>query len=101
MRYSLRLGDTNVASHMPALPPALLMPVSSLRAYLEMTQSVLQLRADVYMGQSAVLAVTGCGGPLGSAAFSALLASTGLVDEQLENKSAVTPIATTKPCLTT
>ena len=50
---------------MAALPFSFLKPGTSLALTFRMTKSVVQLRAEVYMGQKAVFAGTGSGGGAG------------------------------------
>lgn len=56
---------------MAAFPFSFLKPGTSLLSTLRITKSVVQVRAEVYMGQKAVFAGTGSGGAAGAALVSA------------------------------
>src|SRR4051812_37449317 len=56
---------------MAAFPFSFLKPGTSLLSTLRMTKSVVQVRADVYIGQKAVFAGTGSGGAAGAVLVSA------------------------------
>jgi hypothetical protein len=79
---------------MAALPASFLNPGTSLGVSRIITRSGDQFRAEVYIGQKAVLAVTGTGGDVASVA--ALDSLAGLVDwEQPAKSSTATAIALT------
>src|SRR5665213_3496444 len=87
---------------MAALPSSFLNPGTSSDVSLNATTSVAQLRADVYIGQNAALAVTICGGPAAFVTASDALFAGGTVDcEQPAKSSTATVIALTAHCLNT
>src|SRR5690348_13392640 len=87
VRYSWRLGEANVACHIAALPFSILKPGTSLASTLRITKSVVQFRADVYIGQKAVFAATGSGGGSGLAGLAASDSVAGLGDGAQADKA--------------
>src|ERR1700736_5921038 len=87
---------------MAALPASFLNPGTSLAVRVTNSTSGLHSRADLYIGQKAVLALTIAGGPAGSFAAADSRLADGWVDgEQLARSSTATAIALTAHCLST
>src|SRR5271156_7233097 len=86
---------------MAALPASFLNPGTSIGVSLSITISVLQCRPDVYIGQKAVLAATGSGGPAGALAVLDSSVTGGLVFSKQPARSNIATAAITAHSLRT
>src|SRR5271156_2331326 len=85
---------------MAALPASFLNPGTSFGVSLSITISGVQCRPDVYIGQKAVLAVTGSGGPAGVlAVLDSSVTGVLVFSKQPAKSSIATAIALTAHCL--
>src|SRR6202044_3203158 len=93
--------EANIASHIAALPASFLKPGTSFGVSLSITISVVQCRPAVYIGQKAVLAVTGSGGPAGGLAVLESSKTGVLVFSKQPARSSIATAALTAHCLST